>query len=120
MNKIIESSSIGQKLKKRIEELELQLEYANFNSRPIVQKMSLHPIPMTAVSYSNPTEDNILPHIGHIEDIFTKPSGQLESLWNPQEYNLLFGVSPPFGHIRTPLSGTELSPLPMRNLTDES
>ncbi|KAH7190015.1 hypothetical protein BKA60DRAFT_664604, partial [Fusarium oxysporum] len=105
-----------QKLKKRIEELELQLEYANFNYRPIVQKTT-HPIPMAVPSYSNSTEENILPHLDHIENLFTKSNGQLGSFWNAQEHSSLSGVSPSLGHITTPLPVAAISPLQIRNLT---
>ncbi|KAK2137964.1 hypothetical protein NOF04DRAFT_1201404, partial [Fusarium oxysporum II5] len=106
-----------QKLKKRIEELELQLEYANFNYRPIVQKTTPHPIPMAVPSYSNSTEENILPHLDHIENLFTKSNGQLGSFWNAQEHSSLSGVSPPLGHITTPFPVAAISPLQIRNLT---
>ncbi|KAL9575833.1 hypothetical protein ACKAV7_000075 [Fusarium commune] len=109
-----------QKLKKRIEELELQLEYANFNHRPIVQRTSPHPIPMAAPSYSNATEENMLPHLDHIENFFTKSNGQLASFWNTQEHSSLSGVSPPLGHITTPLPAADMSPLQIRNLTGDS
>ncbi|KAK2486128.1 hypothetical protein H9L39_00055 [Fusarium oxysporum f. sp. albedinis] len=109
-----------QKLKKRIEELELQLEYANFNYRPIVQKTTPHPIPMAVPSYSNSTEENILPHLDHIENLFTKSNGQLGSFWNAQEHSSLSEVSPPLGYITTPLPAAAISPLQIRNLTGDT
>ncbi|RSL67949.1 hypothetical protein CEP54_002994 [Fusarium duplospermum] len=108
-----------QKLKERIEELELQLEYANSNSRPMVQRMPPHPMSMTPVSHSNTTEGNALSHMDHIEDLFSSSRGQLESVRNSQEYNLLFGVSPPFSHLETSSLGAELSPLQTRDLTTD-
>ncbi|KAF4949199.1 hypothetical protein FGADI_9056 [Fusarium gaditjirri] len=109
-----------QKLKKRIEELELQLEYANFNSRSVVPRTSPHPIPMAAPSYSNSTEENMLPHFDHIENLFTKSNVHMGSFWNAQEHSSLSGVSLQLGHIATPLPTADMSPLQIRNLTGDS
>ncbi|KAF5687176.1 hypothetical protein FDENT_5500 [Fusarium denticulatum] len=109
-----------QKLKKRIEELELQLEYANFNSRSVIPKTTPHPIPMPAPSYSNSTEENMLPQFGHIENLFKKSDGHLGNFWTGQEHSALSGVSLPLGHITTPLSAADLSPLQIQNLTGDS
>ncbi|KAF5988515.1 hypothetical protein FCOIX_424 [Fusarium coicis] len=108
-----------QKLKKRIEELELQLEYAGLNSRPKLQRTSPHPIPMT-MSYSDSTEENMLPHIDQIENFFTRPNSQFESFCSTQEHSSLFGVSPPLGHDTVSLVAEHISPLPMRDSTSEN
>ncbi|SCV50469.1 uncharacterized protein FFB14_11451 [Fusarium fujikuroi] len=109
-----------QKLKKRIEELELQLECANFNSRSVVPRMSPHPIPMPAPSCSNSSGENMLPHFDHIENLFTKSNGHLGSFWNAQELSSLSGVSLPLGHITTPIPAADVSPLQYQNLTGDN
>ncbi|EWG50808.1 hypothetical protein FVEG_09938 [Fusarium verticillioides 7600] len=109
-----------QKLKKRIEELELQLEYAGLNSRPMLHRTSPHPIPMTMSSYSNSTEENMLPHVDQIEDFFTRPNNQFKSFRSTQEHSSVFGHSPPLGHDTMPLIAEHMSPLPMRNSTSEN
>ncbi|KAF5720122.1 hypothetical protein FMUND_4406 [Fusarium mundagurra] len=112
-----------QKLKRRIEELELQLEYAGLNSRPMLHRTSPHPIPMTISSYSNSTEENMSPHIDQMESFFTSPNNQFGSFWGPQEHSSLFGVSPQLGHEsydKTPLVTAHESLLQMRNSTSEN
>ncbi|KAF5539458.1 hypothetical protein FMEXI_8947 [Fusarium mexicanum] len=109
-----------QKLKKRIEELELQLEYANFNSRSVVPTTSPHPIPMPGPSYSDSIEENVLPHFDHIENLFTKSNGHLGSFWNAQEHSALSGASLSLGHFTTPLPPASMSPLQTQNLTGDS
>ncbi|KAF5655018.1 hypothetical protein F25303_943 [Fusarium sp. NRRL 25303] len=108
-----------QKLKKRIEELELQLEYANFNSRPVVPPTSPHPIPVRAPSYSSSAEENMLPHFDHLENLFTKSKNHLGGFWNAQEHSSLSGVSLPLGHIITPLPAADMSPLQIQNPTGD-
>ncbi|KAF5691739.1 hypothetical protein FCIRC_317 [Fusarium circinatum] len=109
-----------QKLKKRIEELELQLEYANLNSRSVVPTTSPHSIPMPGPSYSNSIEENVLPHFDHIENLFAKSDGHLGSFWNAQEHSALSGASLSLGHITTPLSAPGMAPLQTQDLTGDS
>ncbi|KAI1029061.1 hypothetical protein LB504_012948, partial [Fusarium proliferatum] len=109
-----------QKLKKRIEELELQLEYANFNSRSAILRTSPHPVPVPAPSFSGSIEENILPHFDHLENLFTKSNNHLGSFWNAQEHSSLSGVSLPLGHITTPLPAADMSPLQIQNSTGDS
>ncbi|KAF5250781.1 hypothetical protein FANTH_4053 [Fusarium anthophilum] len=109
-----------QKLKKRIEDLELQLEYANFNSRSVVPKTTPHPIPLSAPSDLNSTEESMLPHFDHIENLFTKSNGHLGSFWNAQEHSALSGASLSLGHITTPLSAAGMAPLQTQDLTGNS
>ncbi|KAF5574116.1 hypothetical protein FPANT_11938 [Fusarium pseudoanthophilum] len=104
-----------QKLKKRIEELELQLEYAGLNSRPMLHRTSPHPIPMTISE-----ENNMLPHIDQLENFFTRPNNLFESLCTTQEHSSLFDVSPPFASDTMPLVTEQVSTLPMRNSTSEN
>ncbi|KAH6957447.1 hypothetical protein DER45DRAFT_632329 [Fusarium avenaceum] len=113
-----------QKLKKRIEELESQLEHVNATSLPIVHRMQPHSTIMAPASAANAIEDDIAPQIGHIDFPFAESNGQLETIWGSQEQNLPFSVLPPCSHIATsyqngiPLSAAEIQPLQFQNLAD--